>query len=232
MGPLFLTVQIGNKVVGRAKVADVTAVAGEPYSKPVNGWFSIIAPAASEGEPGKQLGELNLSVVLENAPNADNGEEEDVADEKDAERIKDKVRHQDADFNTEAEHTQDEISMTEDSFMGDLQPAVFAGAGGRVAEHTIQSTSKQTTTAVPNVRSSQYGAGGNHRPSVNQSRPSLPSAANGTDQTSKAAPVDTTRTEIVGLKQGSMSTTGSHDRTFNQPTATSSITRKPSMSTT
>ncbi|KAJ3387840.1 C2 domain-containing protein 3 [Entophlyctis sp. JEL0112] len=72
MGPLVLAVHAADVgEVGRFKIPDLSMVAGEPYSKPLNGWFPIMAPdtsiTASKGSL-VQIGEINFSCFLENAP--------------------------------------------------------------------------------------------------------------------------------------------------------------------
>ncbi|KAJ3024397.1 UNVERIFIED_CONTAM: C2 domain-containing protein 3 [Siphonaria sp. JEL0065] len=67
MGPLVLVV-VGTGVgeVGRASVGDLSVLAGEPYAKPITGWFPILAPDASGSGAGlKQLGELHFSAAFE-----------------------------------------------------------------------------------------------------------------------------------------------------------------------
>ncbi|KAI9343914.1 hypothetical protein DFJ73DRAFT_797221, partial [Zopfochytrium polystomum] len=61
--------------VGIAKVPDLAVVAALPYSRPINGWFSVLRPPDGDANIGavqnaklRDLGELNVSVVLEPVP--------------------------------------------------------------------------------------------------------------------------------------------------------------------
>ncbi|KAJ3071923.1 C2 domain-containing protein 3, partial [Rhizoclosmatium hyalinum] len=71
MGPLHLVVLGPDGQVGRATVPDLTAIAGEPYSKPVSGWFQIVSPdPVGTGAGLTILGELHFSVMWESLSSA------------------------------------------------------------------------------------------------------------------------------------------------------------------
>ncbi|KAJ3195415.1 hypothetical protein HK101_000257, partial [Irineochytrium annulatum] len=82
MGPLLFTVEFTSGAVkkptrsnptgalpvttGIVRVSDITVVAAEPFSKPVNAWFPVMATSpTNDGTNAAQLGEINMSFVLE-----------------------------------------------------------------------------------------------------------------------------------------------------------------------
>ncbi|KAJ3417184.1 hypothetical protein HDV05_006390 [Chytridiales sp. JEL 0842] len=141
MGPLSLTVQNGTTVVGSAKIMDLTPVAGEPYSRPINGWFSILATDTREGQTPKQLGEVNVSVVLEPYDGADDDEEQDVLVAKDE------------DLHIEGEMTMDEVSGVEESIMEDARPG-----------YSVASPSPRESNGSAGLLMNQHQASASTRP--------------------------------------------------------------------